>query len=111
MQALLPASANSPGKYAIPAPTDMQPGLFNYHVAALPETLARSVLGLFTDMHKAGASCSSELLLVLLQSLEKGKGRPGKRLSAYEESWRGTDFSASLWLMKSMPEMCMIFKI
>lgn len=86
MQALLPASANSPGKYAIPAPTDMQPGLFNYHVAALPETLARSVLGLFTDMHKAGASCSSELLLVLLQSLEKGKGRPGKRLSAYEES-------------------------
>lgn len=78
MQAALPAPANSPGKYAIPAPRDMEPGLFNYHVPGLPETLACSVLELFTERHKAEASCSSELPLVLLQPLEKGKGRPGK---------------------------------
>lgn len=32
-------------------------------MSALPEALAHSVLWLFAAVHKAGASCSSELLL------------------------------------------------
>lgn len=44
VQALLPATASSPGKYAIPELTDMWLLLFNYHVAALPEALAHNVL-------------------------------------------------------------------
>lgn len=60
-QALLPDTASSPGKYAIPAQADMWLLLlFNYHVAALPEALAHNVLRLFITVCKAGASCCSE---------------------------------------------------